>query len=448
MSAGYARTLPALCLLSLCTPAMAQTAPEGLSASGSVRLRYEAIDNQPRAGFDAADSLVNLRTQLKLVWKHEDIRLVTEIYDSRAWGADPGTPLSTGEVNALEPVQAYLEADLGPALGKGTSTSLQVGRFALNFGSRRLLASDDYRNTTNGFTGAKADFAFPGGVKASAVYVLPQTRLPDSAADLRDHTVRLDRESSAARLWGGLVLRRKPGSAVLAEASFLRFDEEDRPGRPTRDRGLANLGLRVLADPRPGAFDWGAEGIYQWGRVSASTAPAAARLKARASFVRLHAGYTFTHPWKPRVLLELDRASGEGPGATYRRFDPLFGMRRADLGPAGLYNSIGRANIASPGLRVEAAPSKRLDAFLGYRARWRANRHDAFSTTGLRDATGRSGAFAGHQIDLRLRRWLVPARLNFEFDGTLLARGRFLRDAPGGRGGTARYASFNLTGYF
>ena len=34
---------------------------------------------------------------------------------------------------------------------------------------------------------------------------------------------------------------------------------------------------------------------------------------------------------------------------------------RAELAPAGLYNAIGRANLLSPALRIEAAPSKRLE---------------------------------------------------------------------------------------
>ena len=31
----------------------------------------------------------------------------------------------------------------------------QAGRFTLNLGSRRLVAADDYRNATNGYTGLK-----------------------------------------------------------------------------------------------------------------------------------------------------------------------------------------------------------------------------------------------------------------------------------------------------
>ncbi len=448
MTAGPVTLLPALCLLAAANPALAQTVPEGLSVSGSVRLRYEAIENQARAGFNADDELVNLRTQVKLVWKRNAIRFVTEVYDSRVWGANTGTPLTTNEVNTLEPVQAYLQADLGPVLGKGTTTSLQAGRFTLNFGSRRLVASDDYRNTTNGFTGIKADIAAPGGIKATALYVLPQTRLPDDGTSLRSNASALDKESFAAVLWGGLISRQRKGSPLFAEVSFLHFGERDATGRATRDRSLNNIGLRVLSEPRAGKFDWGAEGIYQWGEISASTAPGAAVLPVSATFMRVQAGYTFAGPWKPHLLVEIDRASGDGTGATYSRFDPLFGMRRADLGPAGLYNAVGRSNIFSPGVRLELTPSKRFDAFIGYRALWLADRHDAFSTTGVRDASGNSGSFAGHEIDLRLRRWLVPSKLNIEIDGTYLARGRFLEAAPNGRAGNVAYGSFNVTALF
>jgi hypothetical protein len=53
------------------------------------------------------------------------------------------------EVNALEMVQAFVEARAPDLLGKGSIASLQAGRFLLNLGSRRLVAADDYRNTTN-----------------------------------------------------------------------------------------------------------------------------------------------------------------------------------------------------------------------------------------------------------------------------------------------------------
>lgn len=426
--------------------AQAETVPDGLTLSGNLRLRGEAIDGQARAGVNSSDALFETRLQLRAQWKHDWLRLVAELHDSRAWGANPGTPLSTGEVNTLEPVQAYVQADLGAALGKGTTTSVQVGRLGLDLGSRRLIAIDDYRNTITAFTGVRADMATAGGVKATAIYVLPLLRLPDDGPSLRDNVAELDRESFDTVLWGGFLSHRGKGSPLLGEASFLHFGERDAPGRPTRDRSLNSLGLRVLRDPRPAAFDWGAEAIYQWGGISASLAPTAPRQSVSATFFRLHAGYSFRGPWQPRVLFELDRASGDGRGPTYGRFDFLYGMRRADLGPAGLYNAIGRSNVFTPGVRIEVTPSKRLDGFVGYRALWLADRFDAFSTTGVRDPSGNAGTFAGHQIDSRLRWWLLPGRLRLEADAVLLAKGPFLRHAPNVTpGATTRYGSLNLS---
>jgi hypothetical protein len=166
----------------------------------------------------------------------------------------------------------------------------------------------------------------------------------------------------------------------------------------------------------------------------------------KASFVHADAGYSFAGPWKPRLSVEFDRASGDKPGGGFGRFDTLFGMRRADLAPAGLYSALARTNIVTPGIRIEATPGKRLDWFAAYRAMWLAEDEDSFSATGVRDPAGRSGDFAGRQIEARVRYWLVPVRLRFEFDGLLLAKGRFLRDAPNAPPGRwTRYASFNLT---
>ncbi|MDX3910875.1 MAG: alginate export family protein [Sphingobium sp.] len=430
-------------------PAAAQEA-EGLKVSGSMRLRYEAISGQARTGFDRKDDLVNLRTQVMAEYNAKPFRFVVEVFDSRVWGDDPGTPVTTGEVNALEPVQAFVAADLGAIFGKGSKASLQAGRFMLNLGSRRLVAADDYRNTTNGYTGLRADVAVPGGMKGTFVYTLPQVRLPDDPASLRDAEVELDRESFDLVLWGGYVSKswaaKGAASPVMAEVGFFHLGERDAPGRPTRDRSLDTISGRIIAEPKPGQFDYEVEAIYQWGDVSSSLLANAARLPVSATFFHADAGYSFGGGWKPRLSVEFDRASGDGRGRSFGRFDTLFGMRRADLAPAGLYNAIARTNVVTPGVRLEVTPSKRLDAFVTYRGLWLADRRDAFSSTGVRDASGQSGSFAGQQFDARLRYWLIPDRLRFEADAVLLMKGRFLRDAPNAPAGrTTRYGSVNLS---
>ena len=411
-----------------------------------MRLRYEAIDDQARAGFDQGDDLLNVRTNLLAEYRSGDIRIGTELFDSRVWGDEPGTPVTTGEVNALEPVQAYIAADFDELFGKGSRMTLTAGRMTLNLGSRRLVAADDYRNTTNGYTGLRADIVARDGWKATLVYTLPQMRRPDGPRDLRDAKVRLDRESFDTVLWGGQISKGRAFAATMAELTYFHLGERDGPGRPTRDRSLDSFGGRLIAEPRTGSFDYEIEAVYQTGHISASLAPTAARQAVRANFIHIDVGYSLPISWKPHLSVEFDRASGDKAGGRFGRFDTLFGMRRADFAPAGLYSTISRANIVTPGVRLEAVPSKRLDWFLSYRAMWLTTAEDSFASTGVRDPSGASGRFAGHQVEGRIRYWIVPTRLRFEFDGVLLAKGGFLRRAPNAPPGRlTRYGSFNLT---
>jgi len=438
----------ALGALSCTAPAAAQdAAADGWSLSGTARLRYEAIDGQARAGFNESDDLVNLRTTLLAQYRDGPVWFAAELWDSRVYADDRGTPVSTGEVNTVELVQAYVAVRAPSLLGAGSNTTIQAGRFLLDLGSRRLVANDDYRNTTNGFTGARADLG-ASAWKATLIYVLPQQRRPDDVASLRRNAVSFDHEGFDLVLWGGLVSRAHAIGAATVDASFYHLGERDTPGRPTRDRSLNTASLRVIRDPAPRHVDGELEGIVQRGEISANLAAGAPNQAVRAWFVHVDAGYSFGDPWKTRASIEYDHASGDKPGGAYGRFDTLYGMRRANLAPAGLYNAVLRSNLVSPGVRIETAPSKRTDFMATLRPMWLAAREDSFSSTAVRDVSGRSGNFAGTQFDARIRH--QPASwLRLELDGVLLAKGRFLRDAlnaPSGR--WTRYLSMNATALF
>lgn len=426
--------------------ASAVEAADGFDLSGTMRLRYEAITNQPRAGFRRDDDLVNVRTTLLAQYRDGPLTLAAELWDSRVYGQLARTIITTGEVNTLEPVQAY--AAYAFTLPGGGKATLQAGRFMLNIGSRRLIAADDYRNTTNGYTGLNTTLQAKGLV-ATLIYVLPQQRRPDDAASLRSKDVAFDHEGFDQVLWGGTIARSAAIGPVMAEASFYHLGERDTAARPTRDRSLDTYGGRLLREPKAGKPDVEVEAFYQSGHISASVAPGAAQLPVSAWFVHADAGYSLPGAWHARASIEYDRASGDAPGGHYGRFDTLFGQRRADFAPAGLYNAITRANISTPGARLEIAPSKRWEAFATYHALWLVERADAFATSGVRDPSGRSGRFAGHQLDGRVRVWLRQDRLRFEADGVLLTKGRFLEQAPNAPvGGTTLYGSLNLTANF
>lgn len=423
--------------------------PDHFRVSGSVRLRYEALDGQPRAGFRSEDEQLALRSTLLAEYHSSSFRVGGELFDSRAYLDKPGSAISSNEVNALELVQAYVGAEFKGALGAGSSANVQLGRMTLNLGSRRLVAADDYRNTTNGYTGIRVDLKGRDGTTATLIYMLPQVRLPDDLPSVQRARVVWDRESFALRLWGGVVAKPKTIAGATAELSYFRLQEFDSPGRPTQDRDLHTVSARLIRDPKAGRLDFEGEGIYQFGDIKASSAATAARLPVGAWFLHLDAGYLFPGAAKLRLSVEYDHASGDGFGRNFGRFDTLFGMRRADLAPAGIYNAIGRANISTPGVRAEVAPGKRFDAFAAYRPMWLADRTDAFSTTGVRDPSGRSGSFAGHQLEARVRYWLLPGILRGEVNGVWLAKGRFLKTAPNApRTGDTHYLATALTATF
>lgn len=277
----------AACLAFLPSPILAQAAkngplhkavdaPKRLQLSGSVRLRYEALTGQFRPGFRRGEDLVNLRSTLFAEYRIGDVRTGGELWDSRVYDVDRGSIASLSEVNAVEPAQAYLAWEDRDVFGRGDAVTVQVGRFILNLGSRRLVAADDYRNTTNGYTGVRADWRGRDGMVATAIYTQPQVRLPDGQAGVLANRVELDRESDALVLWGAIVNKPHVLGEVAGEVTYLRLRERDERGRATRDRDLQTVAARIIREPKAGRVDVEVEGIYQFGGVSgsvASTAP-------------------------------------------------------------------------------------------------------------------------------------------------------------------------------
>lgn len=424
-------------------------APADLQLSGSFRARLETLSGQSRVGLDTNFNLASLRSNVFAEYHRDWFRIGGELWDSRAYPQEPTSGVSSNDVNALELVQAYVGADFGSPFGTGSSATAQLGRFVLNLGSRRVVAADDYRNTTNGYSGLRVDLKSAGGATATLIYTQPQVRLPDALPGVLRNDVKLDRESSDLVLWGGVFALPKLLPFVTLEGSWYGVRERDRPDLATRDRNLHVEGVRLFRDPKAGTVDIELEAIRQTGSERASTAANAALLDVSASFYHAEAGYQWTAGSKPHLALEYDYASGDDGDSKFGRFDILFGMRRGDLAPSGMYNAIGRTNLKALGLRLEATPTARFDYMASYRALWLASRTDSFSTTGVRDPTGRSGDFGGHQFDGRMRYWVIPRSLRFEVDAVILAKGRFLSDAPNApQTGNTHYLSVNVTSQF
>ncbi|QDX25748.1 alginate export family protein [Sphingomonas suaedae] len=405
------------------TPALAQD--DGFTLSGTARARAELLDEQFRPTADDGGGLW-LRTTLKAEYRTGPLELVGEVQDSRTYFVDSGLPpLGTGDVNAIEPIQAYAAVKLGGG------AKLTAGRFTMDWGSRRLVARAGFGNVTTSFVGARFDWNPSKGNGATLFWTMPSNRLPKDAASVRDNVVEIDNFRTGVQFFGIHATRAKIAAGVNGEAYAYRLAEEDAPGFATRNRRLWTVGLRAVKPASKNAFDGEIEAVWQSGTTRLSTGAADLNdVPVDAALLRVALGRTFDASWSPRVQVTFDYASGDGSGRTYGRYDTLFGDRVFDFGPTGIFGPIARANLKSAELRFEGKPGKRSDAYVAVRPAWLASSTDSFGGTGVRDASGASGDYAGTQIDARVRRKLMDGKLTLAVGAATLFKGRFLKEAP------------------
>lgn len=422
-------------------PCAARAEDGSLDLSLEIRTRVEALDGQFRPGVVESDVALLTRLLLAAEYDAGPIRIGGEMIDARSFFQRAGSSVSTTEVDTLEPIQAYLATDLSER------AKLIAGRFTLSLGSRRLVARNAFRNTINSFTGFQAILG-DRTRGATLFWALPQARLPDEPDRLEDNAQALNRERGAPRLFGAYGHADLPGTGEV-QGTLLRLAERDDADILTRNRHLWTAGLRLVRLPKAGAFDWDVEGAYQWGRARQSTA-ATDRIdrSVAAGFVHAEAGYTFRPGWQLRPAFGLDFGSGDGSSETFTRFDPLYSARGFDFGPTSYYGALSRTNIVSPFARMDMKPDKRSDAQITARPLWLASATDQFAVTGVRDATGRAGKWAGVQVDARVRRTLTDT-LRLAVGGLVLAKGRFLDQAPNApQTGDTHYGYVELTAGF
>ena len=397
---------------------------DGWRVSGSARARGETLSGQFRPTAEPSDTVLTTRLTLAV---ERDVGRVTfggELFDSRAFGQGPRSSVGVGEVNALELVQAYAKV----RLGAGDARTLQLGRFTMDLGSKRFVSRQNFRNTTNAYTGARFETPLADGA-LTAFWVMPQVRLPDDRAAIEDNRVAWDRENADLQ-FAGLFWTRDLGQRRSLDLYVYGLTESDDADQQTRNRRLATPGVRWRQSPAAGLWDVEVEAAAQVGQVRRSASPADTQdVDVRAGFLHLEAGRTFGHHWSPRLAAQFDYVTGDGGQGDYGRFDTLYGARRFEFGPAGLYGAVSRANLVSPGIRLEVRPNSKLDGFFAMRGLWLEDARDSLGATGVVDSSGDSGRFGGTQIEARVRYKLTPD-VTLETGGARLFKGRALTDAP------------------
>lgn len=407
--------------------------PEWLSLSLEQRTRYETMDGSFRRDSMGGDQQIPLQIDLWLEAHSEHWRLGGEFLDARQFGADEGSGVNNTHVDEADFIQGYLAwADQNLAYS-GLGVEAIAGRQTLNFGSRRLVARNVFRNTINSFDGFRVRVVDYNRWQFNAFVTKPVGRYPNDAAQLLDHFHSFDEPEEQIWFSGGFLEVYDLPAKINAELYLYHLDEGDRKRNQTRNRRYFTPGMRFYLKPAKGRFDFQSETIGQFGTVRATNAASDGKnLDHSAWYQHLDVGYTFEIPWAPRFAVDYDYASGDHDPNDDKdqQFDTLFGARRFEFGPTGIYGAFARSNINSPGYRISFNPHRSVQAFISHRFYWLAEDKDSWTTARLRDRSGNTDSFIGQQIELSAR-WDFNSSLNFESGWAHLFKGAFAKETAG-----------------
>lgn len=415
--------------------------PSWFEISGTVRGRFETFDEQFRTSATGEEHIFVTRSLVAMTLRDTFLSATAELMDSRVYSGVSNASLNTGIVNTVELLQAFVAGEFTGALEPGDSLRIRLGRQTMDVGSRRLVARNRYRNTINAFTGVQALWtASPdsaastrrgGPAEVRAFYTYPVQRLPRAAGELDDGDLRYDEERTSVRFWGAHASIPEAAGGMDAEVYFFGLDENDATDLNTRNRNLNTAGTRWQRPRSAGDLYWELESAYQFGESRRSSS-ATDDLDHEAWFHHLILGYAFEGDNKSRLEALFDYVTGDNNpnDGENNRFDTLFGARRFEFGPTGIFGAFARANLVSPGLRFVTKPASDWEVMLTHRFHYLASDRDAWSTSGLADQTGNSGSYIGMLSEFRVRHDIAPKSVRLEFGAAYLTAGSFIEDAP------------------
>lgn len=351
------------------------------------RTRYEYRDGDVRRPVQITDNNFLLRTRVYAGIKEiiDPLRMVIEVEDARAYNSK--FPKDNRDWNEFEPIQMYGELFFRDLLGKDDRgntrpLSLRGGRMWLEKLDRRLIGNNAWRNTTNTFQGVHVDLGKDANDwELELMAMQPLNRL----------LFELDDINKGQWFYAAIGHWRRWSDIVTIEPYYLMIDQDAQEGRP--ERQINALAVRFYGPMGNTGFNYDNNFVFQFGKDSGRTHDAF----GSASEI----GYTFQHAWKPRTSLFYGYASGDRDPTDLRneRFDRFYGFAR----PWSANDYMIWENFHAPKIRFEAVPLRDLRFDAGYSWYWLASDRDRWANANLRDPTGKSGDFIGHELDFRAR---------------------------------------------
>jgi hypothetical protein len=360
------------------------------------RVRYEYRKNDIRRpeSFNTDHPLL-FRTRTYLGVKNiiDPFRFVIEYED--ALRVNSRYPLDNRDVNRYEIIQGFGELYFRNALGKdglGNSRPLMIrgGRMAFEFLDRRLIALNEWRNTTNNFLGFRASLGQDkNDWQLDLLALRPVIRLINEF-DKTDH----DRD-----FWAAIGHWRKWSHVITIEPYYLGLKQRATAATANRERLIHSPGVRLYGLALDNHINYDFTYTHQFGQDNKQTHDAFAFTG--------EVGYLFReNKWKPRVSFFYGYVSGDKDpnDQVMNRFERFYGFAR----PWSADDYIIPENIVTPKLKIEFEPAKEVRFDGSYSFYWLASSTDRFNnllagSAFNRDRTGKSGTFLGHGFDSRIR---------------------------------------------
>ncbi|MFN2376959.1 MAG: alginate export family protein [Candidatus Binatia bacterium] len=356
------------------------------------RIRYELRDDDYRRATAKTDNLFLFRTRAYFGIKNiiDPLRLVVEVEDARS--DNNRFKRDNRDVNGAEPIQLIAELHFKDALGKDAlgqnrPLSLRAGRMWFEKLDRRLIGNNAWRNTTNTFQGIHLDL---GREENDWEFELI------AAQPLDRKLYEFDRTNEGQWFIAAIGHWRRWSEVVTLEPYYLLLSQDDDGNRTKRE--IHSPALRFYGPIAATAFHYDVNLVYQTGQDAGRD--------HRAFGATSELGYRFQHEWKPRVSAFYGYASGDKSpdDNNNERFERYYGFAR----PWSANDYFIWENFHAPKARLELTPLKDLRLDAGYSAYWLASDTDRWANANLRDPTGQSGDFIGHEFDMRARYQVTP----------------------------------------
>ncbi len=392
---------------------------EWLDVGLDFRTRYEYRENDLRRRQDPTtgatlnkwrndpDNLWLLRTRAYVGIKDilDPLRFAVEFEDARSYNGL--YERTDADINEFELIQGYAELYFDDLLGNNRPLSIRAGRQALELLDRRLVGNNQFRNTTNNFEGFRVRFGKKQNNWDLDTFAFqPVQRLKYD----------FDRPDEDTWFYGGVLSIKQWSDFITIQPYFLGRKQNGDLTNPVvanrkPDMDIYAPGLRVYGLFGGSGFDFDADINKQFGR-SGSIATNRANVTTQALrqhdalAYSLELGYSIDHDWKPRVSGYYGYGTGDKNPTdnSNQRFDAFYGFNQ----PWSRNDYFSWDNIHAPKARLEFTPYKDVRIDTGYNAYWLESETDAFNRANLRDRTGKSGNFLGHEFDIRMRHKINP----------------------------------------